>query len=77
MSSLTLTVVLASIVCGGEFKVHHWPTAFIPQEVCEIPVEMDLSGLRVCRVLGTPIKLLPVGGVGNFEGCGSVLVQRT
>jgi hypothetical protein len=75
LSALSLGVVLASIAHGGEFKVHHWPTAFIPQEVCDIPVMMDVSQLWVCRVLGTPVKLLPVGGVGNFEGCGSILVQ--
>jgi hypothetical protein len=75
LSALALAVLLAPIAQSGEFKIHHWPTAFIPQEVCNIPVEMDLDMLSMCRVLGTPVKLLPVGGVGNFEGCGSVLVQ--
>jgi hypothetical protein len=75
LGALALAILLASAAQAGEFKIHHWPTAFIPQEVCEIPVEMDVGGLRICRVLATRIKLQPVGGVGNFEGCGNVLVQ--
>lgn len=75
LSALTLTVILASVVYGGEIKVHHWPTAFISQEVCDIPVMMDVQGLWVCRAFAASVKLLPVAGVGNFEGCSTVLVQ--
>jgi hypothetical protein len=75
LSALTLAALLASIAQSGEIKVHHWPTAFIAQEVCDIPVMMDVQGLWLCRVVASPVKLLPVGGVGNFEGCSNVLVQ--
>jgi len=75
LGTLALVILLASSVRAGDIKFHHWPASFVSQEICEIPVVMDV-GLVGCRLSGFRIKLRQVG-VGAFKGCGSVYVQCT
>ncbi|UCD50320.1 MAG: hypothetical protein JSW27_22675 [Phycisphaerales bacterium] len=76
---LALAAFLASTARGGEIKIHNWPSKFLSQEIpgCEIPVTMDVDVAPMCRILGTPVKLLPDDVVGTFKGCGQLLVQCT
>ena len=75
LTALAYVLLLASSVQGGELKLHRWPMS-APQAipVHDIPVLMDVVDASVCRVVGTPVKLLRVAA-RTFEGCGSVLVQ--
>jgi hypothetical protein len=72
---LVMVMLLLPAVQAGEIKLHHWPARYIPQEICEIPVLMDVAFVS-CRVIGSRVKLLQVGA-GAFEGCSTVLVSCT
>ena len=41
--AVALVALLAATVPAGEIKIHDWPTTFVPQELTDIPVVMDVG----------------------------------
>jgi hypothetical protein len=76
LAAISFAALAASAIQAGEIKVHHWPTAFVSQEVCDIPVLMDLDGPLRVSVVGGPIRLRPLDS-RTYEGCSPLLVRSS
>ena len=73
--AVAAVAVLASIAPAGEIKIHNWPCAFIPQEIAEIPVVMDIGyWVRIKDQDKLKIKLQQ-NSVHEYEGCSNMVVQ--
>jgi len=66
VAAVTLLAVAAQ---AGEIKIHNWPTNYIPQEVTEIPVLMDV-GYWVSIKDQDKLKIkLQQKSIQLYEGC--------
>jgi hypothetical protein len=73
--AVAAVAVLASIAPAGEIKLHNWPCQFIPQEIAEIPVVMDVGfWVRIKDQDKLKIKLNQVD-IHTYEGCTTMTVQ--
>jgi len=73
--AVAAVAVLASIAPAGEIKLHNWPTKFIPQEIAEIPVVMDVGfWVRIKDQDKLKIKLNQVD-IHTYSGCTDMVVQ--
>ncbi len=61
-------VVLAAAASGGELKGQVWPVDFVPQEIVDIPVVMDV-GYWVYIVNQNDIIKLRQVSIHRYEGC--------
>jgi hypothetical protein len=67
--------LLAMAAQAGEIKIHNWPTSYIPQEVTEIPVLMDV-GYWVSIKDQDKLKIkLQQKDIHTYEGCTDIKVS--
>ena len=67
--------LLAVAAQAGEIKIHNWPTSYIPQEITEIPVLMDV-GYWVSIKDQDKLKIkLQQKNIHEYEGCTDILVS--
>jgi hypothetical protein len=67
--------LLAMAAQAGEIKIHNWPTSYIPQEVTEIPVLMDI-GYWVSIKDQDKLKIkLQQKNIHEYEGCTDIKVS--
>ena len=67
--------LLAVAAQAGEIKYHSWPTTFVPMEIAEIPVTMDVGYWVAIQNQGDlKIKLAQVN-VHTYEGCTDMSVK--
>jgi len=72
VAAVTLLAVAAQ---AGEIKIHNWPTSYIPQEVTEIPVLMDV-GYWVSIKDQDKLKIkLQQKNIHEYEGCTDIKVS--
>jgi len=72
VAAVTLLAVAAQ---AGEIKIHNWPTSYIPQEVTEIPVLMDV-GYWVSIKDQDKLKIkLQQKDIHTYEGCTDIKVS--
>jgi hypothetical protein len=69
-------VALLAVTAGaGEIKIHEWPCQFIPQEVCTIPVVMDVGyWINVKDQDKIRIKLTQKS-IHEYEGCTDIVIE--
>jgi hypothetical protein len=77
--SLFVAVAVAMLAVSaqaGEIKVHTWPTTFVPQEICTIPVVMDVGyWITVKNQSWNKITMTQVD-TKNFSGCTNITVEN-
>lgn len=67
--------MLAVAAQAGELKIHNWPCAFIPQEIAEIPVVMDIGyWVKIKDQDKLKIKLSQIS-IHEYEGCTDMNVE--
>lgn len=67
--------LLALSAHAGEIKIHQWPVAYIPQEVTDIPVLMDVGFfVEIKNQDKLRIKLQQVT-IRDYEGCTEMVVN--
>jgi len=72
VAAVTLLAVAAQ---AGEIKIHNWPTSYIPQEITEIPVLMDV-GYWVSIKDQDKLKIkLQQKDIHTYEGCTDIKVS--
>ncbi|HPC95651.1 MAG TPA: hypothetical protein PLU87_11960 [Sedimentisphaerales bacterium] len=79
--AVAVVALLAAMAPAGEIKIHNWPTGgYIPQELTDIPVLMDIGFW--CYIPDQDklkIKLSQTAqtssGKHNYEGCTNVAIQ--
>jgi uncharacterized lipoprotein YajG len=72
VAAVTLLAVAAQ---AGEIKIHSWPTSYIPQEVTEIPVLMDVGyWVSIKDQDDLKIKLSQLN-IHTYEGCTDMKVS--
>ena len=72
VAAVTLLAVAAQ---AGEIKIHNWPTSYIPQEITEIPVLMDV-GYWVSIKDQDKLKIkLQQKNIHEYEGCTDIKVS--
>jgi hypothetical protein len=68
-------LMLAGAVQAGEVKLHHWPCAFVPQELMCIPVIMDVGyWIRVKSQTKYKIELNQIS-IHEYDGCVTIPVE--
>jgi len=73
--AVALVALLAATVPAGEIKIHNWPTTFVPQELTDIPVVMDV-GYWVYIKDQDKLKIkLQQKSITEYEGCTDVTLQ--
>lgn len=66
---ILVVAALGATAPAGELKIHFWPVAFIPQEITDIPVLMDVGFfVRIENQDNLRIKLQQVS-IDEYEGC--------
>jgi hypothetical protein len=80
--AVTVVALLAALAPAGEIKLHSWPTSYIPQELTDIPVLMDIGYWVFIKDQDKlKIKLSQTGSQGSntgqhqYEGCTDVAIQ--
>jgi hypothetical protein len=78
--AVAVVTLLAAMAPAGEIKIHDWPTSYIPQELTDIPVLMDIGFW--CYIKDQDklkIKLAQTAQTEaskhNYEGCTDVTIQ--
>jgi hypothetical protein len=67
--------MLAATASAGEFKTHSWPTTYVPQEVTDIPVVMDV-GYWVAIKDQDELKIkLEQESVHKYSGCATMNIE--
>jgi hypothetical protein len=66
--------LLATAAPAGSLEIRYWPPTFVPQELVDIPVVMDVDLWMDVAVQGETLKLKPVGA-HRFEGYLDVRVR--
>jgi hypothetical protein len=70
--AVAAVMLLAVMANAGEIKIHDWPTAYIPQEVCDIPVLMDFGyWINIKDQDKLKIKLDQIS-IRVYEGCTTI-----
>jgi hypothetical protein len=73
--AVAVVALLAATVPAGEIKIHDWPTTFVPQELTDIPVLMDV-GYWVYIKDQDKLKIkLQQKSITEYEGCTDVTLQ--
>jgi hypothetical protein len=73
--AVALVALLAATVPAGEIKIHDWPTTFVPQELTDIPVLMDV-GYWVYIKDQHKLKIkLSQKSITEYEGCTDVKLE--
>jgi hypothetical protein len=73
--AVALVALLAATAPAGEIKIHSWPTTFVPQELTDIPVVMDV-GYWVYIKDQHKLKIkLQQKSIHEYEGCTNVAIQ--
>ncbi len=65
---LCILALLAGAVSGGELRFRYWPSNYVPQEVADIPVLMDV-GYWVHIVNQDEVIKLRQVSIHRYEGC--------
>ena len=79
--AVAVVTLLAAMAPAGEIKIHNWPTGgYIPQELTDIPVLMDIGfWCYIADQDKLKIKLAQTqqtaSGKHNYEGCTNVAIQ--
>jgi hypothetical protein len=68
------TALLTTAVSARSLEIRYWPPTFVPQELVDIPVVMDVHFWMDIAVQGEALKLEPVSA-HRFEGCLDVHVR--
>jgi hypothetical protein len=67
--------LLAVAAQAGEIKQHSWPTTYVPMEITEIPVTMDV-GYWVAIKDQNKLKIkLQQKSIHTYEGCTDMVVK--
>ena len=67
--------LLAVSAQAGEIKLHSWPTTYVPQEITDIPVVMDV-GYWVAIKDQDKLKIkLSQQSVHQYQGCTNMTVE--
>ncbi len=67
--------LLAVAAQAGEIKQHSWPTTYVPMEITEIPVVMDV-GYWVAIQNQADLKIkLQQKSIHTYEGCTDMVVK--
>lgn len=73
--AVAVVALLAAVAPAGEIKIHDWPTTFVPQELTDIPVLMDV-GYWVFIKDQDKLKIkLQQKSIHEYEGCTDVAIQ--
>jgi len=73
--AVAVVALLAATAPAGEIKIHNWPTTFVPQELTDIPVLMDV-GFWVYIKDQDKLKIkLSQKSITEYEGCTDVALQ--
>jgi hypothetical protein len=73
VAAVTLLAVAAQ---AGEIKIHNWPTSYIPQEVTEIPVLMDVGyWVSIKDQDKLKIKLSQIN-IHEYQGCTNIIISN-
>jgi hypothetical protein len=73
--AVAAVTLLAMAAQAGEIKIHNWPTSYIPQEITEIPVLMDV-GYWVSIKDQDKLKIkLQQKDIHTYEGCTDIKVS--
>jgi len=73
--AVALVALLAATVPAGEIKIHDWPTTFVPQELTDIPVVMDVGYWVFIDKQGDLKIKLQQKSITEYEGCTNVTMQ--
>jgi hypothetical protein len=84
--AVAVVTLLAAMAPAGEIKLHDWPTSYIPQELTDIPVLIDVGfwcwvkdqdKLKIKMSQTSVASDAANGGEGkhNYEGCTTVYVE--
>ena len=66
--AICVTALLASAATAGELRYYPWPLTYVPQEIVDIPVVMDV-GFWIEIVNQDDIIKLQQVSVHTYEGC--------
>lgn len=66
--ALCVTALLASAATAGELRYYPWPATYVPQEIVDIPVVMDVGFWIEIVNQDDVIKLQQVS-LHTYEGC--------
>jgi hypothetical protein len=73
--AVAVVALLAATAPAGEIKIHNWPTTFVPQELTDIPVLMDV-GYWVYIKDQHKLKIkLSQQSITEYSGCTDVAIQ--
>jgi hypothetical protein len=73
--AVAVVALLAAMAPAGEIKIHSWPTTFVPQELTDIPVLMDV-GYWVYIKDQHKLKIkMAQKSITEYEGCTDVKLQ--
>jgi hypothetical protein len=73
--AVAVVALLAVTAPAGEIKIHEWPCQLIPQEVCSIPVVMDVGyWIKVKDQDKLRIKLNQKS-IHEYEGCCDIVIE--
>ena len=73
--AVAAVMLLAVMANAGEIKIHDWPTTYVPQEVCDIPVVMDIGFWINVRDQGDLVIELEQLGIREYEGCETITID--
>ncbi len=78
--AVAVVTLLAAMAPAGEIKIHDWPTSYIPQELTDIPVLMDIGFW--CYIKDQDKLKIELSQTAqtdaakhNYEGCTDVTIQ--
>lgn len=67
--------LLAVTAQAGEIKTHSWPTTYVPQEITDIPVVMDIGYWVAIKDQDKLQIKLAQQSVHTYQGCTNMTVQ--
>jgi len=67
--------LLAATAQAGEIKTHSWPTSYVPQEVTDIPVVMDIGYWVSIKDQDDLEIKLQQKSIHVYEGCTNMTVE--
>jgi hypothetical protein len=73
--AVAAVALLAVVAQAGEIKIHDWPTSYIPQELTDIPVVMDVGYWVSIKDQDTLQIELDQKSIHTYEGCTDMVVE--
>ena len=73
--AVAAVALLAVAAQAGEIKIHNWPTTFVPQELTDIPVVMDVGYWVSIKDQDKLQIKLTQKSIHTYEGCTDMTVQ--